>query len=154
MTNYWQYFKYVCRHKWYVFQECWKLGVPLAGITHDMSKFLPDEFIPYARYFNGPRSATRTQTDFEKMEFDVAWRKHQRRSSHHWQAWLLHEDSGELKTVDIPDRYWKEMVADWRGAGRMFGNTDTLAWYTKNKDHILLSPFIRPVVEYQLAHPS
>ena len=50
---YWKYFKYVIRHKLFVFIECYKLGKIWRGITHDLSKFLPDEFIPYSRYFYG-----------------------------------------------------------------------------------------------------
>ena len=51
---YWKYLKAVLKHKWFVFIECRKLGIPWLGVIHDLSKFLPSEFIPYARYFYGP----------------------------------------------------------------------------------------------------
>lgn len=50
---YWKYFKYVLRHKWYVFLACLKYGLIWRGIVHDLSKFKPDEFIAYARFFYG-----------------------------------------------------------------------------------------------------
>jgi hypothetical protein len=53
MGIYWKYFKYVVKHKWYVFVACCKQGIIWRGIIHDMSKFLPSEFIPYARFFHG-----------------------------------------------------------------------------------------------------
>jgi len=53
MSKYILYLKYIIRHKWYVGIECFKMGVYWRGITHDLSKFLPSEFIPYAKYFYG-----------------------------------------------------------------------------------------------------
>lgn len=53
MKKYFKYFNYVLRHRWYVFLECVKLGIIWRGIIHDLSKFLPSEFIPYANYFYG-----------------------------------------------------------------------------------------------------
>lgn len=51
---YWKYFKYIIRHKYYVFIAGLKTKAPIHRlILHDWSKFLPNEFIPYARYFNG-----------------------------------------------------------------------------------------------------
>lgn len=40
-------------HKWFVFLECCRLGIPLLGLLHDWTKFLPSEFVPYARWFYG-----------------------------------------------------------------------------------------------------
>jgi hypothetical protein len=45
------------RHKWFVFIEACKLGIPWLGLIHDLSKFAPSEFIPYARYFYGNHPA-------------------------------------------------------------------------------------------------
>jgi len=53
MNKYLKYLKYVLVHKYYVFIECFKVGLFWRGIMHDMSKFFPDEFLPYARYFYG-----------------------------------------------------------------------------------------------------
>ena len=58
---YWKYFKYVMEHKRNVFIECMnmakkykgqdKIDLIIHAFTHDMSKFLPCEFIPYAKWF-------------------------------------------------------------------------------------------------------
>lgn len=101
---YWKYLKYVLKHKWFVFIECCKLGIPLRGLFHDLSKFLPSEFIPYARYFYGnyPETLTVYEKTYHwkmktkaviKEDFDLAWLKHQKRNKHHWQYWLLVSDS-------------------------------------------------------------
>ena len=54
------------------------------------------------------------------------------------------------QTVDMPERYWKEMICDWRGAGRAQNKPDTLAWYHANKDKIILNPVTRCKVEDEL----
>lgn len=147
---YFKYLKYVLRHKWFVFIECCKLGVPFRGIMHDMSKFMPDEFIPYARYFYGNYKSYKElhgdqrlvfllsnclSKEDVKKDFDIAWLKHQKRNPHHWQWWILHLDDGWEKILEMPDEYIKEMVADWRGAGKAIHGFDDVAnWYAMTKD--------------------
>ena len=161
-----RYLKSQLRHKWFVFAECCKLGIPLAGITHDLSKFLPSEWIPYARYFYGeyPEGAkidawgrshySGPTKESVARDFDVAWLHHQHRNKHHWQRWLLTLDSarsnGKLFPMQMPDKYRKEMLADWRGAGRAYGDPDTAGWYMKNKDQIQLHPKTRRWIEDEL----
>ena len=146
MGKYIKYIKKVLTHKWFVFVEACKLGIPWLGLIHDASKFLPDEFFAYARY-----DFTKFgNNDKEKQRaFDLAWLKHQKRNRHHWQYWLLMNDSGlatrgepgpmkQVEPLPMPERYVREMVADWRGAGRAYGNSDTVGWYQENKDRIVL----------------
>ena len=53
MDKYIKYFLYILEHKKNVFKMCWKKGLYLHAFTHDLSKFLPDEFFPYANWFYG-----------------------------------------------------------------------------------------------------
>jgi hypothetical protein len=150
---YFRYLRTVLRHKWYVFLECLHLGLPLIGIVHDWSKFLPDEFIPYARYFEKPRRDKRGEYDAaaaEDNDFLIAWLKHQRRSPHHWQYWILVQDEDDDKILPMSERYRKEMLADWRGAGRTYGNNDTANWYLRNKGKIQLHHDTRKWIESQI----
>jgi hypothetical protein len=162
---YLKYLKNLLRHKWFVFVECCRLGIPWLGIVHDLSKFLPSEWLPYARYFYG-KWPTEEEADRqfpfgtvltkEKVaaQFDVAWLHHQHRNKHHWLRWLLTLDSarsdGKLFPVAMPDRYRREMLADWRGAGRAYGTPDTRFWYLVNRDKMQLHPETRAWVEEQL----
>jgi len=152
---YWRYLKSVLRHKWFVFVECYKLGVPWLGLVHDLSKFLPSEFVPYAHYFYGPYP----RDDEYKPEwvvdaFNYAWLHHQHRNKHHWQRWLLTMDSArgsdKIVPLTMPERFRKEMLADWRGAGRAYGNADTIGWYMKNVEQIQLDGITRDWIEIQL----
>lgn len=172
MSQHWKYLKYVLRHKWFVFVECLRLGVPIwTAILHDWDKFLPSEWIPYSRFFYGgdyfPSRESHegfgrpsmlgifiyTREDVER-DFAAAWNQHQKINKHHWQYWMLTWDRGETECLPMPDVYLLEMIADWRGAGRALGKPDTLAWYLKNKDNIKLHPATRGHLEYELGVPS
>jgi hypothetical protein len=53
--------------------------------------------------------------------------------------------------IPMPDTYRKEMLADWRGAGKAInGKDDTKSWYLKNKDNMILHPDTREWIEDQL----
>jgi hypothetical protein len=156
--TYWRYLKYVLRHKWFVFVASWQLGVPLLGVMHDLTKFSPDELGPYARHFYGLKAQTPRRdstgyykpTDTGDPAFDFAWLLHQKRNKHHWQWWTLPEDDGGVKVLPMPDRYRREMLADWRGAGMAQGKPDTRAWYLANHHRMQLHPETRAWLEEQL----
>ncbi len=162
-----KYLKYLLRHKWFVLIECFKMGLYWRGIVHDMSKFLPLEFIPYMRYFYGCypdwskmsgdfklRYFGPTKQSVEK-EFDYAWLYHQRTNKHHYQYWHLKEDSGKLKVLEMPEKYRKELLCDWKGAGIAQGKVspkndpwlEVRKWYIANKDSIILHPETQYKVE-------
>jgi hypothetical protein len=160
LKKYVKYLRYVFIHKWYVFLECRKLGIPWLGIWHDWSKFLPDEFIPYARHFYGDGgniSKGRDKTGYYKAgdtgdePFDRAWLFHQHRNRHHWQHWVLVQDEDEDKVMPMPDKYRREMLADWRGAGKAQGFGDnTLEWYEEHKDKMRLEEETRKWIKRML----
>lgn len=144
-----QYAKYVIRHKWFVFVAGRKTGAPLWRlIIHDWSKLTPAEWGPYVRSFYGPQP----RTDEVKLAFNRAWLHHQHRNAHHWQHWLLREDSGNLKTLTMPQSLVREMVADWMGAGRAItGKWEVAEWYAKNRDTIQLAGSTRYDVDALIA---
>lgn len=150
MKRHWQYLKYVLRHKWYVFQECLKLGVPIwIALLHDWDKFLPDEWLPYARTFYAPDG---TKQYVESADFTRAWLLHQNRNKHHWQFWMITWDRGTTECLPMPDVFRREMLADWRGAGRAItGKDDTYKWYIQNYHKIQLHHDTRLWIDSQLS---
>ena len=50
----------------------------------------------------------------------------------------------------MPILAMKEMLADWRGAGRAQGKPDVRGWYEANKDKMDLHPHTRRWLELQL----
>jgi len=113
-----QYLKYLLRHKYFVFIAGLRRGVPLWQlIVHDYSKFMPREWLAYCNYFYGTP---------DEAAFRYAWNYHQKQNAHHWQYWVYPQDDGGLITLEIPEKYRREMLADWDGAGRAItGKWDT-----------------------------
>jgi hypothetical protein len=162
-----RYLRYVVRHKWFVFLAGLALRVPLHQlILHDWTKFLPSEWFPYvANFYGGPHRPWSEVTAYEKTHhidyarrtckegvqgaFDAAWNHHQKANPHHWQHWVLLKDDGSQIALAIPDRFLREMVADWIGAGRAMGKgkADAPAWYEKNRHKMTLHPATRARVE-------
>lgn len=147
--RHWSYFKYLIRHKYYVFIAGWYLNVSIWRLlTHDISKFRPSEWFPYAETFykeDGSNQYKPTEA------FDKAWLYHQHRNPHHWQYWILRLDGGSIKYMSIPDKYVAEMVADWCGAGRAItGKWEVREWYDKNKDKIDVNGLTRNHINFYL----
>ena len=151
--KYLHYFKYVIIHKYYVSIECIKHGLFWQAITHDLSKLLLSELIPYTNFFYG--------NNYSKEKFDYAWLLHQKRNKHHWQWWILPEDNGTNKILDMPLKYRIEMLCDWIGAGKAQGKTspkndpfkEVRTWYKTNKNIIKLHPntekWIKKEINYE-----
>lgn len=147
MKAFFQYVGYIFRHKYYVFIECCKLGIWWRGITHDMSKFSPQEFFPYMQKFYGKKKGT---------GFKRAWQSHVNHNSHHWQFHVAIDGvdiNGKpiFTPLEMPEVDAKECVADWLGMHKTIKSRHPLEWYNKNKDKILLHPSTRKLVEELLA---
>lgn len=152
---YLNYLWYMIKHKWFVFIECCKVGLVWQGLVHDISKFRPDELFPYARHF-GKYKNRRDSTGYYKPtdtgdpDFDFAWFLHQKRNPHHWQYWAFPDETG-LKVLDMPEKYIKEMICDWKGAGKAQNSkTSCQDWYIKNNSKMQLSDKTRKCIEQKL----
>ncbi|MCK5021507.1 MAG: hypothetical protein KAS32_31130 [Candidatus Peribacteraceae bacterium] len=154
---YLKYLKYVTLHKFYVMIECFKRGLYVQGILHDISKLHPDEFNAYAKYtavfFNNDidKDTIDENTKNEiKSNFDMAWFHHKRYNKHHWQYWATPESGNTLKAMPIPRKYLEEMVCDWIGANRV-GNNSQPNWpskfYDKVKYEFILHSDTRAILE-------
>ncbi|KZE69259.1 hypothetical protein AWM68_03045 [Fictibacillus phosphorivorans] len=118
MSAYWKYFLYIIEHKLNVFIECWREGLYLQAFTHDISKFHPVEFFPYARKFYSNKKV-------DEVEWQKAWLHHQHHNKHHWNYWVV--DQVKREAVPIPRKYIFEMICDYRSLSRKWGRkrTDT-----------------------------
>lgn len=113
-----KHFKVICKHKWYVFQECRKCGITWQGIIHDLSKFSKAEFGPSAEYFQGNRSPI--EAEKEECGYSLAWLHHKGVNPHHWEYWIDFDENGNIIANKIPWNYVIEMVCDWIGAGKAY----------------------------------
>ena len=158
------YFKYVCEHKKNVFIECINMSKQYKGknkkdliihaFTHDLSKFLPCEFIPYAKYFYGNYIDGTVAKLKAKENFNKAWKHHYLFNKHHWNYWCsVRVVEGILdlgnNPIEMPTKYMRQMVCDWKAMGRKFGDT-AQEYYLKNYTKIKLSHNTRLAVECTL----
>ena len=133
MREYWLYFKYVIKHKKDVFLECRKIkGMWWRGITHDLTKFLPCEFIPYTRKFYGD--------GYKEECFQKALEHHYKHNSHHWNYY-----NGE--DMDYEDII--EMICDWKAMAKKVNST-AQEFYLKNYLKLNLSWNTRIYIEMAL----
>lgn len=149
------YLRYLLRHKRFVWQECRKMGLPWhVGLLHDWTKFLPDEWFPYVRWFHlegGAEAfaqAGRLPPDLP-LPLERAVLLHKHRNRHHWEHHVIPGPEAP-RALEMSETDRRECLADWRGAGRAQGRPDTLLWYLDHKDAIVLHPATRAWIEKEL----
>ena len=135
---YYNYLKYILEHKKNVFKTCWKRKLYLHAITHDLSKFSPQEFIPYANYFY-------ISKEKYKNEFYKAWEHHYKNNPHHWDYWL--DEKGIPQRMD--SKYLNQMICDWEAMSLKFGGF-AQEYYLKNYRKIKLEYNTRLLLEMML----
>ncbi|MFC3833474.1 DUF5662 family protein [Deinococcus rufus] len=134
------------RHKVYVLQAGRRTGAPLLNLLlHDWHKFTPSELPHYARQFFGPAD--------DPLGFSFAWHHHQALGKHHWEYWVMVSGHGrggypDGAALPMPERYVREMVADWLGASKAYDGafpTSLSTWprWQANFDRITLHPQTR-----------
>lgn len=117
ITNTFKHFNKICKHKKWVFYYCYKTGIPIQGLLHDLSKFSPAEFWESVKYYQG----TSSPIDACKKDkgYSNAWMHHKGRNKHHYEYWQDDFDHGG-KAIEMPMKYKKEMLCDYLGAGRAY----------------------------------
>ena len=121
VINIFKHFKKICIHKYWVFYHCCKMGIPIQGLLHDLSKFSLVEFWEGVRYYQG----TFSPIDACKKEngWSPAWMHHKGRNKHHYEYWMDNLDDGGTP-LEMPLKYKKEMLCDYLGAGRAYYGKD------------------------------
>jgi len=159
---YYDYLKYVLEHKKNVFKTCWKRKLYLHAILHDVSKFSPQEFMPYAEWFYGYHGV-KLEKEYNheqlnngmscvsnnylecKRNFDKAWEHHYKNNPHHWNYWL--DEKGIPQRMD--SKYLSQMICDWEAMSLKFGGF-AQEYYLNNYHKIKLERDTRIKLEMML----
>lgn len=118
MNKIFSHLRTVLTHRHLVFRYCCRVGIPLQGLVHDLSKFTPTEFIPSVRYYQGTSSPIGAER--RAKGYSAAWLHHKSRNLHHWEYWVEFRDDGTEYYVKMPINYLKEMICDWLSAGKTY----------------------------------
>jgi hypothetical protein len=132
-----QYAWLTVKHKLFVYVAGRSLGLGRWQLLiHDLSKFSLAELPAYGRAFFGDKG--------DPEGFARAWLHHQNFNPHHWEYWMPR--SGHVKDdpamklpppLEMPEKYAREMVADWLGASRGYtGSWNMTDWLDKNLPRI------------------
>lgn len=142
-----KHFKTITHHKLLVMQGCFHIGLYRQGLTHDLSKYSPVEFLAGCRYWQGTQSPNNEERKVKG--YSAAWLHHKGRNRHHFEYWTdysIKEDSGSpLAPIQMPRRYVAEMLMDRIAAsknynGAAYTDHDALAYFQKGKAHYLMHP--------------
>lgn len=145
----------VNRHKRLVCRHCFRVGLYRQGLLHDLSKYSPVEFWVGAKYFQGNRSPN----DAERVAkgYSGAWLHHKGRNKHHLEYWIDYSPAGDhaLAGMRMPVRYVVEMMCDRMAASKVYRgdaytDRDPYDYYMRARDHYLLHPDTRALLEGML----
>ena len=111
MGSFWGHLHTINHHRRLVRQGCFRMGLYWQGLTHDLSKYAPVEFLTGVRYYQGTRSPNTAER--EEKGWSEAWMHHKGRNRHHWEYWTdLDMQTKVYAAVPMPPKYLAEMVAD------------------------------------------
>lgn len=119
-------------------QGCFRVGLYRQGLLHDLSKYMPSEFLVGARYYQGDRSPNNAER--EAIGYSSAWLHHKGRNKHHYEYWVDYnvlEPDRIMSPVAMPDKYVIEMFMDRIAASKVYNRekyTDgsPLEYYSKS----------------------
>lgn len=141
MNKFFSHLKTVRTHRRAVRHFAFKMGIPLQGLVHDLSKYSLKELSQY-KYYTGycsPHEAMRND-----IGYSTSWYHHRNKNKHHWEYWI---DSLERKTaVKMPYKYVIEMFCDMCAAGYAYNPKKwqpadtTKYWYNHNGSHRIIHP--------------
>lgn len=119
IQNAWKHFKTITKHRHLVMIGCFRAGIPVQGLLHDLSKYSPYEFFVGAKYFQGTRSPNVAER--KARGYSSAWMHHKGRNKHHYEYWFDNDDSTlTLQPVEMPTKYVIEMFCDRMAASKVY----------------------------------
>lgn len=134
--KFFKHLKTVIRHRRAVRKHCFKCGLIWQGLTHDLSKYSPQEFWAGVKYYQGDRSPQAREREI--FGYSGAWLHHKGRNKHHFEYWTDFADNRKVY-VEMPAKYFAEMICDRIAAGKIYGGkgyTDDspLIYFEKSTD--------------------
>ena len=150
----WQHLKTITHHKHLVMQGCFRVGLYWQGLTHDLSKYSPTEFLNGARYYQGTRSPNKAER--EDKGYSEAWMHHKGRNRHHYEYWTdMNQETKNYESLPMPRKYLVEMVMDRRAAcmtyqGKNYKDDSALIYFNRGLEKDKMHPQTRRELEYVL----
>ena len=139
-------------HKLLVMKHCFRVGLYRQGLLHDLSKYSPVEFSAGAKYYQGDRSPN--EIERKERGYSAAWLHHKGRNKHHLEYWIDYDPGPgyRMTGMEMPVNYVAEMFCDRVAAsktyrGKAYRDGDPLDYYLASRDHYLIHPNTRALLE-------
>lgn len=149
-----RHFRTITKHRHAVIKHCFRAGIPLQGLLHDLSKYSPTEFFPGARFWQGTRSPN--EAEREKYGYSAAWLHHKGRNKHHFEYWNdYNPKERRVMPVKMPRKYVAEMFCDRVAAskiyqGKNYTDSHPLSYFLPGKPKRFIHPETSDEIEMLL----
>ena len=103
-----------------VMKGCFSVGLYKQGLLHDLSKYMPSEFIVGAKYYQGNQSPNNAER--KDKGYSSAWLHHKGRNKHHYEYWMDYSSpvGGGIIPAKMPEKYVVEMFIDRVAASKNY----------------------------------
>lgn len=151
LSNIIGHIKTVTRHRALVCKHCFKAGIYLQGLTHDLSKFSPEEFWVSCRMYQGTRSPN--EAERELKGYSSAWIHHKGVNKHHFEHWTDYNPvTKKVEPVKMPIEYVIEMFCDRVAAskvymGKNYNDNSPLEYFEHAKGRRIIHPETSDLLE-------
>ena len=115
--------KTIRKHRKYVRNACFHMGIPLQGLLHDLSKYSKTEMSiwKFATGKKSPHDVAR-----ETLGYSPSWYHHMHKNKHHFEYWYdvghyNKEGVIQILPIKMPYKYVIECFCDMLGASKAYG---------------------------------
>lgn len=116
LINLFRHLSTVHYHRMLVLKMAFKCHMYYQGLTHDLSKYSPTEFINSARYYLGYRSPIGNER--KHQGYSCIYLHHKGRNKHHAEYWF--DPYAVNRRISMPDKYILESVLDRIAASKTY----------------------------------
>lgn len=142
--------KTIMHHKVLVAGGCFRVGLYAQGLTHDLSKFSPVEFLNGCRYYQYGKQSPNNGERVVKG-YSEAWIHHKGHNRHHYEYWTDYNIEAAkagtfpVRPVQMPRKYVAEMLMDRIAASKnymkeRYTQHEPLKYYQNGKASQLMHP--------------
>ena len=141
----------ITKHRHAVIRHCFKAGIPLRGLLHDLSKYSPTELFVGAKFYMGDRSPN--EGERTAYGYSSAWLHHKGRNRHHFEYWTDYNPETKcVGPVKMPVIFVKEMFCDRVAAskiyqGKNYTDKHPIEYFLRGKARRLIHPETSDLIE-------
>ena len=155
INKFFGHFRTVYRHRAKVRKLCFKCGLYWQGLTHDLSKYSPVEFLNGVKFYTGTKSPHHGER--AAYGYSKAWLHHKGHNKHHGEYWQDIRPNGKTESIEMPFEYFAEMICDRVAAsivylGKQYTDSAPLDYYASHKDENQFHPDTRARLETWLGY--